>query len=418
MKKLFRCLAIGMTVVAAGLLSGCASDEPGNKNGCDPLVPDGQMRSWLDEQVRSDMEVFNTICQESSGKENPVFSPYSLRIALSMLANTTGEEGTKEILDFLGTPDRATLNLYMEDITENFPGLDPKVSLTAANSFWLQDGLTPKEVWRDRMSASFAAEAFRYSYADSGKDVVDAINSWVKEKTQGMIPELINNFNPQNTLVALVNATCFKAPWSEPFKENLTAEKSFTRSDGTTEEVRMMKDPKRFTLYYEDNRMKSIALDFGNGKFKAVFVLPAEGTDIREFVSTVTPADIESWIGKPASLRNVDLEIPVFENRSSQDMISILKSCGLNSLFEPTIWTALSDQEEEMYVNLFRQATRLRIDEQGGEASSATVVAGGFLDSDPRIWKFHANRPFFYMFVETACGMPLFMGTFENLDKV
>lgn len=413
-KKIFKCLVIGMTTVASGLLIGCSSDDPGDKRGCDPLVPDGQMRSWLDEQVRSDMEVFNTICQESSGEENPVFSPYSLRIALSMLANTTGEEGTKEILDFLGTPDRATLNRYMEDITENFPGLDPKVSLTAANSFWLQDGLTPKEVWRDRMSESFAAEAFQYSSADSGKDVADAINSWVMEKTQGMIPELINNFNPNDTRVALVNATCFKAPWREPFKENLTAEKSFTRPDGTISDVRMMKDPKRFTEYYEDNRMKSIALDFGNGKFKAVFVLPAEGTDIREFVSTLTPADMESWIGKSANLRNVDVELPVFESQSSQNMISILKACGLNSLFEPAIWTALSDTAEKMCVNLFRQATRLRIDEQGGEASSATAVAGGITESDPRIWEFHANRPFFYMFVERACGIPLFMGTFEN----
>ncbi len=403
------------TAVAMTACSDSADPDNTSPKGADPIVPDTEMTAWLNNQTQVDLDVLAAVAQVTERDCNLVFSPLSLRVALAMTANAAGEEAGREVLDFLKAPDTATLNSYISEMLSNFPTLDPKSKLEVANSVWTWDTFDIKDSFSATMADFYKAEAYQYSRYDSEDAVLQRINGWISGKTAGMIPALLNQYSPENSVIALVNAVYYKAPWTDSFDKNLTAKKTFTCADNSRSEVMMMSDPRHTAAYMKNDRMEAVTLGFGNGRFSATFILPAEETDIRSFVASLTPEDINEM----TSIRDgmeVDLELPVFDVNASTNMIPVLKKCGISSLFDRSLWTGLTDAGLSMEVSQLLHGARLRIDEEGGEAAAATVVVGDMAAGPPVKPKtFHANRPFFYVITERACGMPLFMGTVEKL---
>ena len=72
---------------------------------------------------------------------------------------------------------------------------------------------------RETIRTQYGAEIFKD--AD-----LAAVNAWVKDKTEGKIPTILERLNPNDSHV-LLNAVYFKAPWAQAFAKNATRDREF-----------------------------------------------------------------------------------------------------------------------------------------------------------------------------------------------
>ena len=76
------------------------------------------------------------------------------------------------------------------------------------------------------------------SVSPSGAEGQKAINSWIEDKTNGLIRDFIKQ--PLMYDFAVVNATYFKGIWKERFDKGNTKSERFSNIDGSESEVDMM----------------------------------------------------------------------------------------------------------------------------------------------------------------------------------
>jgi serpin B len=109
-----------------------------------------------------------------------------------------------------------SLNLYLDSYMKNLPQGD-KYKLSLANSIWFIDD-ERFMVNQDFLQANadyYGADIYKTAFNDQTcKD----INNWVKERTDGMILEILDEI-PQEAVMYLVNALAFEAEWSEIYEK-------------------------------------------------------------------------------------------------------------------------------------------------------------------------------------------------------
>ena len=92
------------------------------------------------------------------------------------------------------------------------------VTVTASNEVWLADGLAVRQDYLDRLARQFGVSAMAADFAGQPEQMRQSINSWISERTNNLIPQLIPAGSiDAGTLMVLVNALYLKAPWFTPF---------------------------------------------------------------------------------------------------------------------------------------------------------------------------------------------------------
>ena len=93
------------------------------------------------------------------------------------------------------------------------------------------------------------------------KNAVGEINSWVKDKTKGKIPQIIDNAD--NFWAMIINAIYFKGAWENEFSTSLTKPDEFTNADGTKTQTDFM-NKTSWIPYAETKSAKIIELPYKN----------------------------------------------------------------------------------------------------------------------------------------------------------
>lgn len=173
--------------------------------------------------------------------ENPVFSPISAYLALAMAADGAAGETLAQFDTLLGASG-TELDALCAGLMQSLTGTEGSTQLSIANSVWIDscEDLVVEEGWLSRVKAAMDAEVFSADLSE--KDALDAVNAWVEEHTQGLIPNLRTEPYDENMMLVLLNALYFKAQWENPFCANHTGEDAFTRADGETVQVAFMRD--------------------------------------------------------------------------------------------------------------------------------------------------------------------------------
>ncbi len=95
-----------------------------------------------------------------------------------------------------------------------------KATLRIANALMLVNpSATIADSFRDTIRTKYNAEIF------PGADLA-TVNNWVKEKTEGKIPTILDKLSPNDSHV-LLNAIYFNAPWAHAFAKTATREREF-----------------------------------------------------------------------------------------------------------------------------------------------------------------------------------------------
>ncbi len=366
-----------------------------------------------------DNQLVEYLKQAGRADENFTVSPLSFKAALTMAALGAEGETQAQLLDALGFRSVDELRAwyatvlagvdrfrsYFDEMKKEaagyaslFPGSSDGQEITSAywvvNSVWSNQDLPGefRQSFLDDISKTCRAEAYSAKAAELAK----AVNAWVNEKTNGMIPEILNDASDSSAI--LVNALYLKTGWEDGFAK--LGDRDFTTRSGEKIQKPFMEQTSHMA-YYKDEETQLVSVPLQGG-VSMVFVL-GEDTGLAEKLSK-------------AEYKLVDVTVPMIDVETTldqQELVNYLKLLGCEKLF--------TDHAEfdpmytdSLFVGDIIQKAKVHTDEEGLEASAVTamLMCGAAMPGEPETPEvFCADRPFsFYILKDGAAPELLFWG--------
>lgn len=357
------------------------------------------------------ISLFKTSNEEG---KNTLISPLSILCALSMTANGARGETLEQMENVMGMTVEE-LNLYLYSYMNSLPQ-SQKCKLNLANSIWFKDdkSFTANQDFLQSNADYYGASLYK---APFDKSTLNGINDWVKEKTDGMIPKVIDEIPPE-AVMYLVNALAFEAEWSDIYEKNQVRDGTFTKEDGTEQNAEFMYSEEH--CYLEDEKATGFMKYYKGGNYAFVALLPNENVTVSEYLNSLDGESLNALFSSTGG--SVQAAIPKFETKYSAEMSEILKSMGMPLAFDEdnADFSGLgSSSAGNIYINRVIHKTFISVAEKGTKAGAATVIEMATKgDSAPNeIKRVYLDRPFVYMLVDCENNLPFFIGTMMDIEK-
>ena len=365
---------------------------------------------------------------DKSGKSF-IYSPLSITYVLSMVNDAAIGQTEQELEQTLGFHEGGikAVNDYCKKLIEGLPKVDSNVKLDIANAIFLNKNYTLKEQFQKDMQTYYDAKAEALDF--SSPQTLSHINGWCNEKTNGMIPTILDEVKP-DMVSYLLNAIYFKADWASKFDVQNTKTETFTTENGSTQLPLMHQNV--LISYLKTGKYSAVIIPYGSGLWNMTVLLPENGKTTDDVIKDITqnnPSMLNNrgWCGTGSdtfAAYEVDLKLPRFETRSDTDdfgvngLIDLLKPMGIQLAFDSYQAEIPNMANVPVYVAMMRQKAAIKVNEEGSEATAVTVA--GMMESAisqpieyPKA-TFHANRPFVYVIREQSSGVILFVGKFTG----
>ena len=371
---------------------------------------------------------FSMLNQLDKG-ENIMISPYSIMMAMSMLDNAADGESKAQIEKVLGIMD---LDQWNKDFSEQYktymnqPESMYKATLRSANSIWKNDQYFSfdSQVQKDylgKMSEWYGAEEKSMDFNNGNPK--DQINSWVDEKTEGMIKKLYQDEIDIRKEAILLNAVYFEGRWSDDFRKENTHKEEFYGKKETTK-VEMMHREQCNYKYKESGNLTVAEFPFkGNEIVMDIVLAKDNASTIEEFgkLSNKKKADLfKSLDYKENATLNVS--IPKFKmTYGTQSLKETLQKMGITTVFDAeqaSLPGLKGDNIDNMFVDDVLHQTAIEVDENGvkAAAATATIIEAGCAVPQEQI-EFNVNKPFVYVIRDKNTNVIYFMGQIEDLTE-
>ncbi|MBR1554845.1 MAG: hypothetical protein IJ644_05550 [Oscillospiraceae bacterium] len=374
--------------------------------------------AFITAQTRFYLNIFQNAEQETPDK-NILVSPYSVMQALAMTANGADGQTRSEMEQALGGIPLEELNQYLYTQRTNQPNTE-KCKVSTANSIWYRDwfGNSIKPDFLKVNADYYSADAFSAPFDEStAKD----INSWVSNKTDRMITQLLNPEMPisANTMLYLINAVTFDAKWAQPYTgEYSVFEKDFTAWDGSVQKVSMMSSEECY--YLEDEQATGFYKSYSGGRYAFAALLPNEDVSVDAYISGLTADSLQETLSHPTEIVTY-AKLPKFSYDYDITLNEALMSMGMNEAFDSqsadfSRMAEISDINGNLSIGSVVHKTHIEVAEEGTRAAAVTAVelCGNALIEDYRTVTL--DRPFVYMIVDMDTHLPVFMGAVKSIQ--
>jgi serine protease inhibitor len=421
MKKLF------LFLIPLALM-GCSDNDGFNKPTIDwPTIPfrPGMYNFVKTSNLFGDKMMLELCTDENNKNQNVTFSPYSMNILLSMIANGASDDPQKEMLKVMGMEKYGidSLNIYNKDLLTTIKAYTGTDNLKLANATWIQNGLTVKDSFTNTMKDIYSSDVMDIDFNQT-EAAQNTINDWCNDNTNGMIKKTSLEVTPDMKAV-LANATYLKCEWEQKFDKSLTHKAEFTNQSGTKSEVDMMITEKNFpyiknkdydlviltttnnnNISYPQTKDSELT-DYIGSFMHVILVLPAEGVDIDSLIGKVN-------LDESPSVINAKLTMPKFKIENHwKEFNNTLRNLGINKVMNTG--DNMNRITRDLFVSNIVQDVAINVNEYGAEA--AAVSAGGICTTSIPDEKttINFNRPFLFYIKENITGAILFMGKIANL---
>jgi serpin B len=350
-------------------------------------------------------------------EKNIFLSPSSARWALGMAYAGSAGTTKKAIGSTLRAfPPAENLKAESERIT-SLMSADPQVVLRVANSIWMKRGFPFKKKFVSSVSAAYRAEVFE---RDFGPSDVTEVNAWVKNKTEGKIPTILDRFASAERAV-LINAVYFKGTWRNPFNKERTTPEDFHLAAGNVVKRPLM-DRTGDYPYFAGSGFQALRLPFGGGRLGMIVLLPARDRTLKSLIATTAEAAAWRTIQDGLTPAPVHVRLPLFKTEYRTFLRQPLSELGMGVAFDPkkadfTLMADAPSLADRLYISNVLQKTFVEVNEAGAEAAAATattMTAGAMLARrpiPPPPFEFLADRPFIYAIEDRETGEILFLGS-------
>lgn len=364
---------------------------------------------------RFGLELLQTAREAGDG---PVLlSPLSAALALSMAANGSDRETLAQFREVLGGgADLDELNAACAQLMFDYQGLPGSTKFSIANSLWKdpQGGISEEFVSKCR--GYFSAQIYEAEL--SGKRIVEDVNRWVSEKTNRMIPEIIQEPFDENTACLLVNALYLKNAWAREFDPDATRRRRFIHGYEDVERIEFLNAGHTSFPYLKGEGAQGVALPYDDGRLAFFALMPdSDAPSFREWLSGLDGEALSGLLAGREEEFFLSLALPKFTAEWSGDLKDALSLLGLEDAFDPgkADFSKLGDGGGYSISQVI-QAAKIEVNEKGTEAAAATVIAEPTAPApapSPEGIKLILERPFLYGVVDLQTSVPLFLGTFE-----
>ena len=433
MKRIAKLLGIAV-VLSCGLLS-CSSSDDEEDGGitkkvvnmlseAQPVELTQEQKVFVNDNNGFTLNFLKTVNETDRSGKSFIYSPLSITYVLGMVNDAATGLTEQELEQTLGFHEGGikAVNEYCKNLIDNLPKVDPKVKLNIANAIFLNQCYTLKEQFQKDMEQYYDAKAEALDFSSS--KTLGHINGWCSDKTNGMIPTILDEVDP-NMMSYLLNAIYFKADWASKFDLKNTRKETFTTEKGNKQLPLMHQTV--LINYLRNDTYAAVDIPYGNGNWSMTVMLPEEGKTTDDIIA------ILANIGKSVNLSNdlmnmvspyeVDLKLPSFETTSDTDnlsdgLIGLMQKMGIRQAFNPNCEEIRNMCDLPVYIAMMRQKAKIKVNEEGSEAAAVTV--GGTMVNSVSVREeyptaiFHANRPFIYVIRESSSGVILFVGKYTG----
>ena len=454
MKNLF----YGMAAMAACsvMLLSCSSDEVGGTkrivnmvSEVKPIQLTEEQRVFADDNNGFTLNFLKTVNETDRSGRSFIYSPLSITYVLGMVNDAATGNTEKELEETLGFHEGGiqAVNDYCKNLIDNLPKADSDVELDIANAIFVNKNYLLLPQFEQDMQYYYDAKAEALDF--SSPKTLGHINGWCKEKTKGMIPTILDEVKP-DMVSYLLNAIYFKADWTKKFDPKNTKNEKFATDNGSTEMPMMSQDV--YINYVRNETYTAVTIPYGNSLWNMMVMLPEEGkttddiinhlaekgfSDVEDFNHLAEKgfSDVEDYESLYNSISGdgvfrtyeVDLKLPRFETASDTKeldggLISLLQQMGIRQAFDDHFAEIPNMCDKPVYIEMMRQKAKIKVNEEGSEATAVTVAGMGEVTSAGPIQEveipkatFHANRPFVYVIREMSSGVILFVGKFTGM---
>ncbi|MBD5271197.1 MAG: serpin family protein [Bacteroides sp.] len=341
--------------------------------------------------------------------ENVYTSGLSLNMLLSMFANGVAGEARAELLDYLGANSLSELNGLNSKLMSELVKMDRESALYIANSLWASHGFTFSSSYRELMEESYSG-TFYTDIPLSTRQGKDAVNQWCSDKTEGLIPEFLDQ--PVESPYFSVNALYFKGKWSKEFDKSLTSPGRFTTADGTVVSADFMEAVMDVKTCEKDGTL-ILEIPFGNGAFEFDVMMPAEGQTIKGLLADTQ--NLSMLDNVPVDRVRVRLPRLKIENRYD-NLVEVIREMGVTKLFSEADFSGMTSADIKK-VDVIKQKNVFEIDEEGAEG--ATVTGGGMTSAvgpgAATVQTVSIDWPFMFIVRETSTGLYVSLGAVNKI---
>ncbi|GFS72860.1 serpin B10 [Nephila pilipes] len=365
---------------------------------------------------RLGLTLMKTLAQNDSG--NIFISPFSLANAITMLycgARTETATEINEILQFQNMSEeelRSSFDLLLSAVEKS----SNSYSLEFANAAMIQSNFSVHSQYKKDLEESFHALLLEVNFAKDPKLAVTQVNRWVKDKTKGMISQLINSLSPL-TVMVILNAVYFKGTWEHQFEKRKTSRENFYNNgeEGKSKKVDMMQLRKYFQ-YAEKSTFHALNLPYKGKDIAMMILLPRSKKGLTELESQLSPTYVEDLAKEMLNIK-LKVSLPKFRFEYSKSLVSTLKSLGMLKAFSDSEadLTGISDLKG-IYVSDIFHKTVIEVNEEGSKAAAVTTaVVPGYRSAPPPVPEFTVDHPFLFTIYNTKNNLNLFTGRITEL---
>ena len=366
--------------------------------------------AFYDAQFDLACALFKACVNEGKG-QNTLVSPLSVLIALAMTANGARGQTLSEMEEVLGggmpigqLNDYLNTYLYMLS-----PGKNSDFAI--ADSIWFKDDGS-FEADRDFLQLNadiYDAQIYKRVFDNQ---TVDLINEWCDLNTDGMIPKIIEELDPDTAMI-LLNAICFEAKWREVYADGQVYDGEFTAQDGSTTRVEFMHSVE--DVYLDGGNAVGFKRPYAGGHYSFVALRPNDDVDVYDYIASLDGETLRG-IMKNTEPVGVYAAIPKFDAEYSVSLSKVLSDLGMPTAFDPTLadFSGLgSSSAGNLCIGGVAHKTFIKVDENGTKAAAVTdvTVPEECEPFEPEEYKtVTLDRPFVYMIVNNGTNLPVFIG--------
>lgn len=370
-------------------------------------VPEADVESVAAGSAAFGWDLYVRLRESEKGK-NVFVSPYSITTAMAMCKDGAKGNTEKELAQALH------LAMAKEKLDPAFRKLahdlqaSSDVKLRIANGLALTSGEV-REEFKTLLHLTYDAELF-----NAGD--VGPINAWVKSKTEGKIPTILEELNP-NSVAVILNAIYFKGNWLVQFDPTLTQEQPFKLGAGKEVSAPFMYRKGRVKLM-EMPGLQAVELSYKGDAFSMVVLLPEKIDGLPELEESLNAEDFKTWIAglEKSGEQEVELYLPKFKVATEYNLTPTFQRLGVKDAFQDgkADFSGMGDRPGSIWIGQIVHKAFVEVNEEGTEAAAATAVHMVARSLPPPPPVFRADHPFLFLIRHKPTGAVLFVGRLLN----
>ena len=259
-------------------------------------------------------------------------------------------------------------------------------------------------------------------YINEYKDISKKFNSFLKDKTRGLIDPKFE-FSYLTRLV-IANTLYMKDNWKEFGELDKTAVKEFINSDNTVTEKQFLSGNYGAGLAYEDENVRSFTSTTFDG-FSLRFIVPKGNKTIdevftKESLSKIRNAKVVTYSDDNKVLYQTRCIFPEFTAESDEELTKFYQSRGVKTLFDNRCDMSnilAKDEDTKVACSSITHIAKLKVEPKGIEGAAVTVMIFDKSSYEPRETKyfdFVVDRSFGFE-ITNRYGVSLFTGIVNKI---